>query len=106
MDKFLKVQHGALAAKAGELSNEKTAIIGHMDQAKSDINSLASVWISPAASEYQGRFKQIYDDIENMLAIITEYVSDLNELDPLYRSAEDRARSVAEGLPTDGVFRV
>lgn len=106
MDITLKVQPDVLIAKAGELATEKTAIIGLMDQAKSDVSSLVGVWKSEASDEYQGRFKQVYDDIENMLAIVTEYVSDLNEVANVYSTAEKAAKSAAEGLPTDGVFKV
>ncbi len=105
MNITLKVQPDVLIAKAGELSTEKTVVMTLMDQAKSDINSLVGVWKSEASEEYQGRFKQVYDDIENMLAIVSEYISDLNEVANVYASAERAAKSAAEGLPTDGVFR-
>ena len=106
MDISLKVQPDVLIAKAGELSTEKTVVIGLMDQAKSSINSLTGVWKSESSDEYQGRFKQVYDDIENMLAIVSEYISDLNEVANVYSTAEKAAKGVAEGLPTEGVFRV
>ena len=106
MDITLKVQPDVLIAKAGELSNEKTAIIGLMDQVKSDVTSLTGVWKSEASDEYQGRFKQVYDDIDNMLAILSEYISDLNEAANIYDIAEKAAKNKAEGLPTDGVYKV
>ena len=105
MNITLKVQPDVLIAKSSELSTERTAIMALMDQAKSDIGSLTGVWRSEAADEYQSRFRMVYDDIENMLAIVAEYVSDLNELASVYASAERAAKSAAEGLPTDGVFR-
>jgi WXG100 family type VII secretion target len=106
MDISLKVQPEVLLAKSGELANEKTTIIGLMDQAKSEITSLTGTWKSEASDEFQGRFKQIYDDIDNMLAIVSEYISDLNEVANIYTTAEKAAKSAAEGLPTDGVFKV
>jgi len=106
MDIILKVQPEVLTAKAGELSSERNAMLNLMDQAKSDINSLTGVWKSEAADEYQSRFKQVYDDIENMLAIVAEYASDLNEISGIYNAAEKSAKVTAEGLPTDGVFKV
>ncbi|HQK34912.1 MAG TPA: WXG100 family type VII secretion target [Spirochaetales bacterium] len=106
MDITLKVQPDVLIAKAGELAAEKNTISGLMEQAKSDINSLAGSWRSEASDEYQGRFRQVYDDIENMLAIVTEYISDLNEVANVYSTAERAAKNAAEGLPTEGVFRV
>ncbi len=106
MDITLNVQPDVLVAKAGELSTEKTGVMGLMDQAKSEITSLTGIWKSEASDEYQGRFKQIYDDIDNMLAIVSEYISDLNEAANVYSVAEKAAKTAAEGLPTDGVFRV
>ena len=106
MDIILKVQPDVLLSKSGELSNEKNTIISLMDQAKSEINSLTGVWKSEASDEFQARFKQVYDDIDNMLAIVSEYISDLNEVPNVYTTAEKAAKSAAEGLPTDGVFRV
>jgi len=106
MDIILNVQPDVLVAKAGELSNEKTSVMGLMDQAKTEVNSLTGVWKSAASDEYQSRFKQIYDDIDNMLAIVSEYISDLNESANIYSTAERAATEAAEGLPIDGVFRV
>jgi uncharacterized protein YukE len=87
------------------MSSEKTTIMGLMDQAKNYVASLTGVWKSEASDEYQGRFKQIYDDIDNMLAIISEYISDLIDAAQLYTTAEKAAKTATEGLPTDGVFR-
>jgi WXG100 family type VII secretion target len=106
MDIMLKVQPDVLIAKAGEITTEKTTIMGLMDQAKSDVTSLANDWKSEASDEFQNRFKQIYDDIDNMLAIISEYISDLNESANIYITAEKAAKTAAETLPTDGVFKV
>ena len=106
MNIILKVQPEVLVSKAGELANEKTAIMGLMDQAKAEVTSLTGTWKSEASDEFQNRFKQIYDDIENMLAIVSEHISDLNESASIYTTAEKAAKSAAEGLPTEGVFRV
>ena len=106
MNIILKVQPEVLVSKAGELTNEKTTILGLMDQAKAEISSLTGTWISEASNEFQNRFKQTYDDIENVLAIVSEYISDLNESANIYSTAETAAKSAAEGLPTEGVFKV
>jgi WXG100 family type VII secretion target len=102
----LNVKPEVLTAKAGELNSEKTTIVSIMEQAKTEITSLTGTWKSEASDEYQNRFKQIYDDIDNMLAIVTEYISDLNESANIYSTAEQAAKSAAEGQPTDGVFKV
>lgn len=101
----LKVSPEVLTAKAEEINGCKTEISGILEQAKTEITSLAASWKSPAADEYQLRFKQIYDDMENILAIITEYIHDLNESASIYTTAETSIKSMAEGLPTEGVFK-
>lgn len=105
-DITIKAHPDVLLSKSGELSSEKNTLLSLMDEAKSQVNSLAGVWKGDAADGYQNRFKQIYDDIDNMLAIVTEYISDLNEIANIYSTAEKAALNESEGLPTDGVFRV
>ena len=100
MDIELKVDPEVLIAKAGELSTEKTAIMGFVDSIKEDMNSLTAVWKSEASDTYQARFKQIYDDIDNILAIATEHINDLNEAAEIYKTAENTAKRTGEGLPT------
>jgi len=106
MDITLNVEPDVLIAKAGELSTEKTAIAGLMDQAKTSITSLTGVWKGAASDEYQGRFRQIYDDIDNMLAIISEHSANLIEAANLYKRAEVAATNATSGLQTDGVLKV
>ena len=104
MDITLKVQPDVLISKAGELTNEKGTVLGLMDQAKSSITSLTGTWKSDASETYQGKFRQIYTDIDNMLAIIAEYANSLTKIAEEYRTGESTARSVADGLPVSGVF--
>lgn len=105
MDVTLTVRPEVLTAKSGELSTEKTTVMSLMEQVKTEITSLTGVWKSEASDEFQGRFKQIYDDIDNMLAIMSEHISDLNEAANVYSAAEKAAKELTAGLPTDGVFR-
>ena len=105
MDITLRVDPGVLNAKADEMNGQKTTIIQIMDQAKTEVTSLTGTWKSAASDEFQNRFRQIYDDIDNMLAITSEHISDIKEAAQIYTQAESAARSAAEGLPTDGVMR-
>ena len=104
-DITLRVDPNVLSAKADEMNGQKTTIMQIMDQAKTEITSLTGTWISEASDEFQNRFKQIYDDIDNMLAITSEHISDIKEAAQIYTQAESAARTAAEGLPTDGVMR-
>jgi WXG100 family type VII secretion target len=101
----LRVRPDVLNTKSVEMNGHRTRITQIMEQAKQDINSLGGDWKSAAASEYQGRFRQIYDDIDNILAVAAEHISDLKDAAQIYTQAEQTARIAAEGLPTDGVRR-
>jgi len=105
MDIVLNVQPDVLISKAGDITKEKNYILDLMDQAKSEITSLSDIWIGGASDEYRSRFMQVYDDIDNILAIITGYVDDLNEAANIYSRVENTAKAAAEALPVDGVFR-
>jgi WXG100 family type VII secretion target len=105
MDIILKVDPSVLEAKAGEMDTSKGTILQVMDNAKTEIKSLTGTWKSEAADEFQNRFNQIYDDIDNMLAIATEHVNDIREASQIYSQAEAAVKSSLEGLPTDGVSR-
>ena len=104
-DYTFKVDTSVLNAKADEMNGEKSAIIQIMDQAKTEITSLTGTWKSAASDEFQNRFRQIYDDIDNLLAITSEHISDIKEAAQIYAQAESAATTAAEGLPTDGVMR-
>jgi WXG100 family type VII secretion target len=105
MDITLRVKPEVLSAKADEMNGQKSQIIQIMEQAKTEVTSLVSTWISDASSELQNRFKQIYDDIDNMLAVASEHIGDIKEAAQIYTTAEQAAKTAAEGLPTDGVMR-
>jgi len=105
VDYTFRVDTNVLTAKADEMNGEKSTIIQIMDQAKTEIASLTGTWKSAASDEFQNRFRQIYDDIDNMLAITSEHISDIKEAAQIYARAESAATTAAEGLPTDGVMR-
>jgi WXG100 family type VII secretion target len=104
MDITLNVKPDVLVSKAGEMSSEKSTIEGLMDEAKNAVTSLTGSWKSEAAEEYQSRFRQLYDDIDALLAILAEHISDLTEAAEIYTNAEAAAKSAIEGLPTSGVI--
>ena len=105
MDITLRVDPNVLASKADEMNAQKTTIMQLMDQSKTEITSLTGTWKSSASDEFQNRFKQIYDDIDNMLAIASEHINDIKEAAQIYTQAESAAKAAAEGLPIDGVMR-
>ncbi len=106
MEVNLRVQPDVLRAKAEELSAERTNVTNLMEQAKVEISSLSTSWKSEASEQFQNKFKQVYDDIDNLIAIMSEHINDITEIATIYSSAEKSAQSAGDSLPTDGVFRV
>lgn len=106
MDIYLKVEPQVMISKAGEMSGEKSNILSYMEQTKNYIISLAGTWKSEASDVFQKQFKQTYADIDNVIAVITEYIEDLNDSASLYINAENAAKNASEGLPVNAVFRV
>ncbi len=105
MQEILKVNPETLLAKANEISTEKNNINGTLEEIKSQLKSLPAGWKSEGSDTFQNKFNQTYDDIESVLLIITEHISDLTEISNLYRTAESTTKAKSESLPTDGVFR-
>lgn len=105
MDITLKVQPEVLSTKADEIAVEKNSIVGIMDQVKSEISSLTGTWSSNASDDFQAKFKQLYDDMDNVFVILTEYINDLKQAAEVYVEGELRVRTVVETLPTEGVFK-
>lgn len=105
MEIVLKVQAETLLSKSSEILIEKNNIMSTMDQIKSDMTSLAASWKSPASDEYQSRFRQTYDDMDNVIAILSEYVMDLNTAAEKYKQVENTLVANAQSLPVDSVFK-
>jgi len=106
MDGILKVDPQVIEAKASEMLMEKNQISITLEQVKADINSLAIAWKGTASDEFLTRFKQVYNDIDLLLAIAQEYGTDLNEIAQIHRTAETAATNIASGVPVDGVIKI
>ena len=59
------------------------------------------VWSGDAASKYIAQFNGLQDDINRMVGMITEHVSDLNEMASAYEKAESENQSAAASLSSD-----
>ena len=101
----LTVRPEMILATANEMDTEKVLVSAIMEEAKAKIASLTGVWQSSASDEFQLRFRQVYSDIDGMLATISQYVRGLTETADLYSHAEQAATITSQELPTSGVFR-
>lgn len=65
------------------------------------VTGLSSVWEGDVAQMYISKFTSLEDDIEKMVGMITEHVSDLYEMASNYMDAEAEGMNATEILSTD-----
>lgn len=87
-DMKLKVDPRVLTAKAGEIETEGGKMSGFLEKIKTDVFSLAQLWISDASDEYQNRFKSLYSDNEKILNLVKSHASNLKEVSEIYTTVE------------------
>jgi len=66
---------------------------------------LSSSWNAAASEEFQAKFKQLYNDMDNVFTIISEYVNDLNDAADKYNLVNNQVSALVDALPVDGVFK-
>lgn len=60
--------------------------------------SSTSDWIGDASNAYKKKFTELQDDMQRITKMISEHVSDLNEMAKGYESAEQTNVSTAKAL--------
>ena len=97
----LRVEPDVILAKADELDGQRVLITQIIEQAQTEILSLGEGWQGLAAAEYQRRFRQLYNEVVDMLSGITTHIQDIREVAQAFGRMDASARSAAEGLPDD-----
>lgn len=101
MDGIIKVDPQVLQAKASEFDTIRAEMMSTIDAMTGKVRSLTGTWEGEAATDYQSKYSQLSDDIEYMNSIITEHVSDLNEMAERYTAAAGEVAGGTESLPVD-----
>jgi len=68
------------------------------------INNISGIWTGDASAKYQTKFRSLNDDIQRMRRMITEHVTDLNDMAAQYSSAEQQNIDLGNNLATDVIF--
>ena len=97
---------GTVRVSTTKLIQTANQFQGHGNQIKSitqqmtnTVNSLSRcVWTGEAANAYRNKFAALQDDINRMVKMIDEHVSDLNEMAKQYESAEQTSISLSASL--------
>ena len=88
MPDIIKVSTSKLTSTANSFQATGNQIKSITTQMTTLVNSLnGSVWSDEAASAYKKKFGQLQDDINRMIKMVNEHVTDLNEMAREYENA-------------------
>ncbi|MDD6729100.1 MAG: WXG100 family type VII secretion target [Eubacteriales bacterium] len=88
MTGILKVTPEQLIATANEFQSIGTTVRNLTGEMTNIVTGLSSIWEGEAATAYTAKFNGLQDDIERLHAMITEHVTDLNDMANVYSNAE------------------
>ncbi len=84
----LRVTPEQLISTAGEFQSASNEVRALTSEMTNTVNGLSSIWEGEAATAYTAKFNGLQDDIERLIAMINEHVTDLNEMARVYSEAE------------------
>lgn len=98
----LKVTTAKLRSTANGFNATSNQIKSITNQMTSLVNALSGqVWSGDAATAYKNKFSQLQDDINRMISMINEHVTDLNNMAQEYDKAETANTSAGNALAGD-----
>ena len=102
MPGFLKVTPEKLISTASSFESQGSTVKTLTNQMVEIVTSLSGqVWSGEAATAYVNKFNGLQDDIQRIGAMITEHVTDLNQMAQEYQSAETANQELANSLSSD-----
>lgn len=101
MDGQILVTVEELTGTAGEFNSQGSQIASLTSEMVNTVTSLSSAWEGEAAQAYIAKFKGLEDDIQKIIRMISEHVSDLEEMANQYQSVEQQNLSDIETLSSD-----
>lgn len=97
MANTIKVTPSKLISTAKSFDSTGKQMNGVTRQMLNTISS-TSDWTGDAANAYKKKFSELQDDMQRIVKMISEHVSDLNEMAKVYESAEQINVSTAKVL--------
>ena len=102
MEGTIKVNTAKLRSTAGSFQQTGNALKSTTNQMMNLVNSLTgSVWSGDAANAYTKKFKQLQNDINRMIKMVNEHVTDINNMAAQYEKAEADNKAAASALSGD-----
>lgn len=94
----IKVSPEKLKETASSFSNEGNKIQSLTNEMLNKASALSSSWEGEAAQAYMTKFKSLETDIQTLIRMVNEHVSDLNQMADAYSAAEKQNESDASAL--------
>ena len=94
----IKVSPEKLKETASSFSSEGSKIQTLTNEMLNKISALSSAWEGEAATAYINKFKSLETDIQTLIRMINEHVSDLNQMAEAYATTERQNESDASSL--------
>lgn len=102
MNGTLKVSTAKLTSTASSFNSTGNQVKNLTTQMTSIVKSLSGqVWSGEAANAYTRKFNGLQDDINKMIKMINEHVTDLQEMAREYEAAENTNISATSSLSSD-----
>ena len=102
MANIIKVSTSKLTSTASAFQGSSSKVKNLTSQMTQIVTSLSgNVWSGDASSAYVNKFKGLQDDINKMVKMIDEHVSDLNQMAREYEAAENTNQQQASSLSSD-----
>lgn len=95
----LKVDTSKLTSTATSFNTTANTIRNLTNSMTDTVNSLTgNIWSGEAQIKYTTQFNSLQDDINRMINMINEHVTDLQEMARNYEGTEQENQTSAEGL--------
>ena len=105
MNGTLKVSTSKLTSTANQFQNYGNQVKNITTQMTNTVNQLTgSVWSGDAANAYRKKFNSLQDDINRMVKMINEHVTDLNAMAQQYETVEKANISLGNSLSGDVII--
>lgn len=101
MNGTLKVTPEKLTAAAQEFQTQGNSVSSLTSEMMNLVTSLSTIWEGEAGQAYITKFKGLEDDIQLMIRMINEHVTDLNEMARQYQDAETTILDEINTLSSD-----
>jgi WXG100 family type VII secretion target len=94
-----------IAAVASLLQTQRNSFSGALSAINTKAEGLRPYWKSDGAEEYRKKQTDLNGRGQELVKMLDDFVKKLQQASGIYTSGEQAAKSAAQSLPTDGVFR-